>query len=194
MHPGIENFMVISDSTAETLMRSLILYGERPAFGFRKHFYDAKTKQFSLDSKYTWTSYSTLHKRTVALGNGLKLLFKQLGAVNSAKRNFCGIVAVNRVEWFISDMACLINNIVSVPMLKTKVLEEDLSEVTHMLNNAECSIMICSQQFVSRFTRIAKKCPCLKVLITLTNENYDEDFADQDSEPNHGLQIFPISN
>lgn len=195
MHPGREYFMIASDSTAETIGRALVQYGDRPYIGWRKRSWDADQKKYVLSNQYSWVTYRTILERVVNFGSGLLSLVRQLNLQSMQpenKRGFIGICATNRVEWFIADWSCVTKGLVSIPLLKTKVLEEDLSELTYMINNAQISIMVCSRQFASRFAKVAPNCPSLKIIVTMTNEGYDEDFEDNSLPLNHGLQVITM--
>lgn len=184
-YPDIPFFISCGTSVAECLQKGFMLYSERPCLGYRKR--NPTTKE--LDMFFSWVTYKEVFSRAFNLGKGI---LNMLPLVAPNKRGMIGICCLNRVEWFISDWACLLHGMVTVPVLRTKMLEQDLTEVQHMINNAELQIIVTAKQFTSKFCKLAANCPTLKVLIEIDDDNYIEDVREADTVIPQGLHVLPM--
>lgn len=160
-HPAYLHWLLSSPSSAETINRAFIYFSDRPCLGYRRKLQNGNF------GEYVWLTYGEIHPIMLNLSCGLKFLIEEI----HKKRGFVGICSKNRIEWFITDWACCLQSIVSVPIPRAKMLGSDLSEASHVVNNAECSIVVCSSDLVENFIQLAKeKCKSIKYIIQMENE------------------------
>lgn len=98
-----------------------------------------------------------------------------LGQLNLEKNSLVGISSHNRVEWFVSDIACGMYGLTVIP-IHHHIKDE---ERDYILNQTEMSTIICSGQLVSKFIEAKSRCPNLKYIIDMDNGHVDGaiDFA-----------------
>lgn len=142
-------YMTHMESALRTIFR---LYHDRHCMGTRDR--DPNNPSIYLDS-YTWLTYQTISDRKENFGHGLRQLVDE--------RSYVAICAENRPEWLIVDMACMCQNLVTVPIY---CLFND-SEITFVMNNTQISVVVCDQTMLKRFISFGKTCPSLVHIICM---------------------------
>ena len=104
---------------------------------------------------YSWLTYKTVGERIKNFGQGLRTIIEP--------RGYLGICAANRPEWVITDFACILQNIISVPIY---CLFND-REVTYVINNTQVSVIVCDKQMLPRFIRLGAECPSLRHIVCM---------------------------
>jgi long-chain acyl-CoA synthetase len=99
--------------------------------------------------------YKTVGNRTRIFGHGLRDLIEP--------RNYLGICSANRPEWLITDFACILQSIISVPIY---CLFTD-REVTYVINNTQMSVVVCDQKMLPRFIHLSAECPSLRHIVCM---------------------------
>ncbi|UJR29135.1 hypothetical protein I4U23_010349 [Adineta vaga] len=106
-------------------------------------------------NSYSWLTYKEVRDRTKNFGHGLRSLTKP--------RSYLGICAANRPEWLMTDFACMLQSIISVPIYCLF----DNREITYVINNTQVSVIVCDKQMLPRFIQIASECPTLRHIICM---------------------------
>jgi hypothetical protein len=79
-------------------------------------------------------------------------------------RGYLGICAANRPEWAITDFACILQSIISVPIY---YLCNDC-EITHIINNTQVSVLVCDKHMLSRIMTFGLElCPSLRHIVCI---------------------------
>ncbi len=127
-------------------------YCDRFCFGVRDV---DKTNPSLYADTYSWLTFKTVGTRCKNFGCGLRDII--------APRGFLGICATHRPEWVITDFACVLQSIISVPIY---CLFND-REVAHVINNANVSVIVCDKQMLAKFIRLYAECPSLRHIICM---------------------------
>jgi len=114
-----------------------------------------KTNPSLYADTYSWLTFETVGIRSKNFGHGLRDIIEP--------RGYLGICARNRPEWVITDFACILQSIISVPMY---CLFND-SELTYVINNAKLSVVVCDKQMLPRFIRFYAECPSLRHIVCM---------------------------
>jgi hypothetical protein len=128
------------------------MYSNRHCMGVRN--VDETNPSIYTDS-YSWLTYKTVGDRVENFGHGLRTLIEP--------RGYLGICAANRPEWMITDFACMIQSIVTVPIY---CLFND-REVAYVINNTQVSVIVCDKQMLSRFIQLGVECPSLRHVVCM---------------------------
>lgn len=137
-----------------------------PVFGTR-----AWNSAKNVFGPYEWTDYETVKKRKDDFGRGLVEVHAREGVTGT--QYGIGLWCQNRMEWQITDMACMSQNLYTVSLYDT--LGPDASE--YIINHAGLTCVATSLPHVGALMRIKPRLPKLKMLIVLddltpaTNEN-----------------------
>jgi len=149
--PVNQNKLVPVDM-ATGIKRAFDIYWNRYCMGVRD--FDEKDPSIYMDS-YSWITYRTVGNRTKNFGHGLRRLIEP--------RGYLGICAANRPEWLITDFACMLQSIISVPIY---CLFDD-REVAYVINNTQVSVVVCDKQMLPRFIRLGTECPSLRHVVCM---------------------------
>ena len=110
-------------------------------------------------SKYTdsylWVTFKQIGHHVKNFGHGLRRRIEP--------RAYLGICAANRPEWLITDLACMLQNIISVPIYC--LFNE--RELVHVINNTQIALVVCDANMLPRFISAGKKCPSLRHVICM---------------------------
>ncbi|XP_077983452.1 long-chain-fatty-acid--CoA ligase 1-like [Glandiceps talaboti] len=108
---------------------------------------------------YQWLTYEQVLERIKNFGSGLiKLGYKP------GQSTFVGIYSQNRVEWVVTDHACCMYSMVTVPLYDT--LGPDA--VSFIINQAEMNIVVCDvEEKVKLLLDKADKTPILQQIIVM---------------------------
>ena len=134
------------------IQKAFELYRNREFMGVRD--VDPTNPSLYLNS-YSWSRYDTIGNRTKNFGQGLRTLIEL--------RSYVGICSANRPEWAITDLACMIYGLISVPMY---CLFTD-QEMTYIINNTQISVIVCDKQMLSKFIKIANECSSLRHIVCM---------------------------
>ena len=118
-------------------------------------------------SRYEWKTYNEIEQQCKPLG---QLVRSRVGD----KQKCVGIYAANSVEWVISQLSCIVQNLVTVPLYDTLGTES----IKYSINEVEMSLMFCdNEDKVKSLLDQKDDFPYLKVFI-LTHDNLkDKDLA-----------------
>ncbi|MEX1309148.1 MAG: non-ribosomal peptide synthetase, partial [Candidatus Sulfomarinibacteraceae bacterium] len=106
---------------------------------------------------YGWTTYDEVRQRALGLAHGFE-------GLNLAAGGRVGIIADrNRVEFVVTDLACVFSNLVSVGLLDT-LNDETL---VHIVRTAEVQAVVCDHRSAERLAgeRVRRMCPALRALV-----------------------------
>lgn len=124
--------------------------------------------QLTARGKYEWQTYEQVNERVTNIASGLR-------ALGLSQGSNVGIMSVNRAEWLISDFACAVQSMISVPLYDT--LGE--SECTYIINHAQLSVIICEAKAAKAVLDAQPHCPTLKHIILMDDQAYDKKWASQ---------------
>lgn len=139
-----------------TFQRVFEVYASRPCFGFRMPVSsDGEITAWSED--FSWVSYRQVHTLALSLARALS------GELKLPKGSHIGLCAINSIEWFLGETACLLSPslFVSVPIQHT--LDEALIEYIVQTSGVCC--VICSSDLLDTFLSIAGRVPTLTTII-----------------------------
>lgn len=142
----------VGASMASYIHAAIEIYRDRQCIGMRD--IDKENHDLYLNS-YSWQTYKTIGDRTRKFGTGLRNLIQS--------RDYLGICAANRPEWVITDLACMLNSIISVPIY---CLMSD-RETVFVINNTKISVVVCDKEMLPKFLRLHSECPSLRQLICM---------------------------
>lgn len=137
-----------------------------PLFGSRS--YNSAKNVFN---PYEWVDYETIQKRRTDFGRGLVDVHAREGI--TGRQYGVGLWCQNRMEWQITDLACMSQNLYTVSLYDT--LGPDASE--YIIRHANLACVVTSLPHVGALMKIKPRLPQLKMLIVLdtltpaTNEN-----------------------
>jgi long-subunit acyl-CoA synthetase (AMP-forming) len=114
-----------------------------------------KTNPSLYADTYSWITYETVGTRSKNFGCGLRDMIES--------RGFLGICAGQRPEWIITDFACILQSIISVPIY---CLFND-RELVYVINNTKVSVIVCDRQMLAKFIRLYAECPSLRHIICM---------------------------
>ena len=110
--------------------------------------------------EYVWETYNQTLERIINFGAGLKKLGLELNANVS-------LFSINRPEWVITEHACYVQGLVSVPLYDT--LGPDTIE--YIINFTETSVVVCTADKVKKILDIASKLPTVKTIVVMDGDD-----------------------
>lgn len=128
------------------------LYWDRHCMGMRD--IDRDNPSHYTDS-YSWLTFKTVGDRSKNFGHGLRRLIEP--------RGYLGICAANRSEWMITDFACMLQSIITVPIY---ILFND-REIAYVINNTQVSVIVCDKQRLPRLIELYPLCPSLRHIVCM---------------------------
>lgn len=162
---GVRNIPV-GPSMASAIHAALEIYCDRHCLGVR----DMDPDRYL--NSYSWQTYKTVGNRVRRFAHGLRYFIQP--------RDYLGICAANRPEWVITDLACMLNSIISVPIY---CLMSD-RDTAFVLNNTKISIVVCEKETLPKLLRLRSQCPALRQLIcmdsiteTMIRESHESDIS-----------------
>lgn len=120
---------------------------------------------------YEWVDYETVQKRRTNFGKGIVEAHAREGIIG--RQYGVGLWCQNRMEWQITDLACMSQSLFSVSLYDT--LGPEASE--YIIKHANMACVVTSLSHVGALMKIKPRLPNLKMLIVLdpltpaTNEN-----------------------
>lgn len=118
--------------------------------------------KYVLDDKYTWYSYEQIEEKVKQLSSALQQLCGDC-IINPDGTRKLLICADTCMQWFLMAHACFRNNITVVTAYTT--LDDDA--ILHSIHQTEIRILVISQKFAHRTSKIIKECPLIETLIVL---------------------------
>lgn len=106
-------------------------------------------------AKYQWKSYKQVHALVQSLATAMKGMNIATGVVDTvtgATLEMVGICSINREEWVVTDLACNLLGITSVPLYET-LGEEMLSLI---LSQTEITTLFGSQKCLTNIMKLLK--------------------------------------
>lgn len=137
---------------ADGIETAFSIYADRHCMGVRD--IDEENRSIYMNT-YSWLTYKTVGERVRNFARGLRQFI--------APRGYLGICAANRPEWMMTDFACVLQSIITVPMY---CLFND-RELSFVINNTQISVAVCDQQMLPRLIRISSECPSLRHIICM---------------------------
>ncbi|EDO45461.1 predicted protein [Nematostella vectensis] len=107
---------------------------------------------------YRWLSYNEVRERAHSFGSALVHL-----GCHPSQRTFVGIQAKNCVEWVLTDLACQMFSMVSVPIYDTHGPDACL----FIINHADVETIVCNHTKVPFILKNIKRIPHLKCIIQI---------------------------
>jgi long-subunit acyl-CoA synthetase (AMP-forming) len=104
---------------------------------------------------YSWLTFKTVDIRSKNFGHGLRTIIEP--------RGYLAICAENRPEWVITDFACILQSIISVPIY---CLFND-SELSYVIKNTKISVVVCDRKNLPRCIRLSSECPSLGHIVCM---------------------------
>lgn len=143
------------------LLRSFTANKDRPCLGTREKTEEQVTNEETKETttqqvygKYMYMTYQQVHEFSEGLA---KALYKNElcpeKEVDTQKLRFLGIYSRNREEWCLTDCACILGNIVSVPLYDT--LGD--SSIEFIINQTEMESIACGADKVKNLCRLKKE-------------------------------------
>ncbi|CAF1425221.1 unnamed protein product [Adineta ricciae] len=151
MDYGIEKICTRID-LASRILTAIDFNWQKPCFGTRDR--SSTNPDEYLDS-YSWQTFAAVGDRIKKFSFGLQNLMQS--------REYLGICAANRPEWIITDLACLLQSIVSVPIY----CQLSNRELAFIINNTCISVIVCDREMLLRFIEIHSQCSTFKHLICM---------------------------
>jgi len=137
---------------ASGIQLAVAMYWDRYCIGVRDV---DKTNPSLYANSYSWLTFETVGIRSKNFGNGLRDIIEP--------RGYLGICAKNRPEWVITDFACILQRIISVPIY---CLFND-RELSYVINNTKVSVVVCDKETLPRFIRLYTECPSLRHIVCM---------------------------
>jgi len=148
----VEEALCTGEDLASRIQAAITTYKDRFCMGVRD--IDQNNPKSYADS-YSWQTFETIGKRITNFSHGLRRLIKP--------RDFLGICAANRPEWLVTDLACILQNIITVPIY---CLFND-RETAFIVKNTPISIIVCDKEMLPRFIRLHSECPSLRHIVCM---------------------------
>jgi fatty acid CoA ligase FadD9 len=111
---------------------------------------------------YKWLTFQQIETRVKHIGSALAAKFPA--------QSHIGIASRNRVEWFMTDLACQMYSFVTVP-LHFASKEED---AVFIINNAHLKAVVCSSELVPIYLEAVKQCPQLEFIVQMDAVDYSQ--------------------
>ena len=99
------------------------------------------------DDQFEWIKFKEVKKRVYNFRKGL---FRKKVFEHGKAGQFVGLCSEQRLEWIISDLACIMGNITTIP-----IQEIQSSEIIEFIvKQSELTAVICEKKFVSLFIKM----------------------------------------
>jgi hypothetical protein len=134
------------------ILTAIDMYSDRHCMGVRD--VDRDDPSTHTDS-YSWLTFKDVGDRSRNVGRGLRQFIEP--------RGYLGICSANRPEWMITDFACILQSIISVPIY---TLFTD-REITYVINNTKVSVIVCDKQMLPKFVGIHSQCSSLRHIVCM---------------------------
>jgi len=118
--------------------------------------------KYVLDDHYTWWTYGQIGSIVVKLSAGLVNLCEDSLVNRDGSRKLL-ICADTCMQWFLTAHACFRNNVTVVTAYTTL----DDEAILHIVQQTEVRILVVSQKFCPRLTKILAQTPLVDTLIVL---------------------------
>ena len=130
--------------------------------------------------EYQWLKYSEVKEMVCKAGSALEHL--------TAKKSNIGIYALNRKEWTITELGCVRNNLVTVPLYDTLGKEA----IVHIINETEMKLCVLAGNRISAVIDAKNEglLDCLKILVSM--DDVDDSLRKRAEES--GLSVHSFSD
>ncbi|AMD20786.1 HDR044Cp [Eremothecium sinecaudum] len=146
---------------------SVKMYPDRKCLGERP--YDAATGTWG--EEYVWETFSEVQQRALNFGSGvLSIVNMRRGRPRASNDFIVGIMAPNRKEWVITDLACQSYSLTSTALYDT--LGPNTSE--YIMNLTESPVVVVNKENVFKIIGLANKLPNLNTIILMDNLDASE--------------------
>ena len=101
-------------------------------------------------NQYSWKSYLSIYKYSLTIGYGLAYL--KLTEPTEEGQAFLGIYSKNREEWLITDLACISQSIVTVPIYDV----QQLQSMEFIISETRMRGIVCSNKLLRNLLHLRK--------------------------------------
>ena len=142
------------------ILAAIKAYSDRPCMGVR---------DTSSSLSYSWQTFETVGKRIKEFSGGLRQWVQP--------HDYVGICAANRPEWVMTDLACILQHVISVP------IHYQLSdrEMAFIINNTRVSLVVCDGERLEKCVRLRSTCPTLRHVVCM--DSFDDMSTVEEYEP-----------
>lgn len=170
LHPSAKPYLttaVPSGSTTlyEILKHSESSYADRPYLGVRT------------STEYLWKTYAEIVRISHKLGLVLRTLSME-------RQDLLGIYAKNRYEWIVTDLACVCQSLISVPIYE--MAQRDNME--QILNETKLKILFLSGPLIKNVIKFRSEGRISHLTTIILYDNVDEE--DRKLASSLGLKVF----
>ncbi|CAG8471627.1 11251_t:CDS:10 [Paraglomus occultum] len=142
----------------DIFLHGLSISRDKPCIGHRQ--FNKITGKYG---EYVWQTYDEVANRANNLAAGLVYLNENEVKNSKVGQWTVGIYSNNRPEWFITDKACAMQNLITVPLYDTLGPET----VGYIFNHADIAIVVAAENRIQNILRVSHKSPGLKVIISM---------------------------
>eukprot|EP00026_Physarum_polycephalum_P003342 Phypoly_transcript_03352.p1 GENE.Phypoly_transcript_03352~~Phypoly_transcript_03352.p1 ORF type:complete len:670 (+),score=80.49 Phypoly_transcript_03352:232-2241(+) len=115
---------------------------------------------------FIWETYSDIRARRDHFGSGLMHLYKDVAKGTKETQFSVGIIAVNRKEWALTDLACQAHSLIAIGLYDS--LGPD--STAYIINLTEIEIVVASIENIPKLLTIKDSIPTVKVIICMDSE------------------------
>ncbi|CAF3703295.1 unnamed protein product [Rotaria sp. Silwood1] len=148
---GIEKICTRPDM-ASRILSAIYFHSERSCFGVRNYSNDDSD---SNEHSYVWLTFKIIGQRIKNFSYGLEHFIKP--------HYHLAICAANRPEWLITDLACILQSIISVPIFH----QSNDRDMTFIINHTNISVIVCDKHILQRLIRLQSKCSTVRHIICM---------------------------
>ncbi|KAK3697774.1 hypothetical protein QZH41_010322 [Actinostola sp. cb2023] len=159
-------------TTYEGFLRGLKITGDGPCLGNRDP---------TLPT-YRYLSYNEVHQRATNAGSGLIHM-----GCEASQKSFIGIYAQNCVEWVLTDLACQMYSMITVPIYDTHGPEACI----HIINHADIKAVVCQAIKIPFLMLHIKDCPQVKCIIKIGNDVTEDE---KDEAKKYGIEMVSFAD
>jgi len=134
---------------SELLNEALLRHKYAPCLGYK-----------TVKGEYEFVTFATVYQRVQYFSTGLYSLIRE-----DEQEAMIGICMKNRLEWIITDLACLMHAWIDVPFH----FDSSISDTIYMINHAKLTVLVCDQSLERMIDLLVKSCPSLKHVIIVGN-------------------------
>jgi hypothetical protein len=142
-------------------------YPKRNFLGTRSYSADGKTR-----GAYQWQTYEQVGRRVDNFAAGLR-------ALGLGKGDCVGIMSNNRSEWLITDYACCVQSLISVPLYDT--LGPDAVE--YIVNHASVKVAVVNVNQLKALLAVKERCKTLSAIIAMDDAAHEKSALAAVSDP-----------
>ncbi|UJR28961.1 hypothetical protein I4U23_010178 [Adineta vaga] len=167
-----------STTMANNIQIAATMYRDRHCLGARD--VDLVNPLLYTDT-YSWLTYETVNNRVKNFGNGLRTLVEA--------RSYLGICAKNQPEWVIVDFACIMQNIISVPIY-CFFNDRELVYIINHTNQCPClRHIICIESISDKILNMVNNDLSIHYMNDIETYGIDKQYPTVNIDPNECFTI-----